>query len=140
MVNDGGKSGGDGSLVWPLNAFAPQTATETIPIAIEEVNDSPVIVAFYGDEGAVLPDQGNNDTLVPSNNLNATIVGDPKEPLKNVRAGIDTNAQVLFKLSIGERIEVIESRRNSDGYVWHKIYSPKTNQEGWIANHLVRLN
>ncbi|NEQ96800.1 MAG: SH3 domain-containing protein [Cyanothece sp. SIO2G6] len=139
VVNDRGKSGGDGSLVWPPNAFAPRTATETISIAIEGINDSPVIVASYGDEGVVSPNQGNDNIAVPPINLNATVVGDPP-PLKNVRADTNTNAPVLFEVAIGERIEVIEGRRNSDGFVWYKIYSPKTNQEGWIASHLVRLD
>ncbi|MEM9218280.1 MAG: SH3 domain-containing protein [Cyanobacteria bacterium P01_F01_bin.150] len=139
VVDDRGKSGSDEPFVWPINAFASRTATKTIPIGIEEVNDSPVLVAAYEDEGTVSPDQGNNRPIPPTN-LNATVIGKPSEPLKNVRAGIDTNAQILFKLSIGERIEVIDSRRNSDGFVWYKIYSPTTNQEGWIASHLVEFD
>jgi len=82
----------------------------------------------------------NKDAINQSKDItNAKISGDPNQQ-KNVRAGTTTDTEVLFQLPVGRRVRVIESRRNSDNYLWYKIYSPQYQKEGWIAGHLIQLD
>ena len=97
-------------------------------------------------EIAPIPDFPPNSSSIPpsvpaqrEDITNATITGDPSQQ-KNIRAGITTDAEVLFELPVGSRVRVIDSRRNSDNYLWYKIYSPQYRGEGWVASHLIKLD
>ena len=127
-VNDGGR-GNEG----------------TISINVNPVNDPPILSVL---QDIVPPkiDPSPNLSLRPlsapaqrEDTTNATITGDPSQQ-KNIRAGNTTDAEVLFELPVGSRVRVIDSRRNSDSYVWYKIYSPQYGREGWIASHLIQLD
>jgi hypothetical protein len=75
-----------------------------------------------------------------SSNTDATISGDPRDYLKNIRSGYSTDYPPIFKLPIGSRVKVIEGKRNSDNYLWYRIYSPDKQREGWIASQLITLD
>ena len=70
-------------------------------------------------------------------NTNASIVGEAGA--KNIRSAPDTNANVLYTASPGDRIRVIGVSRNSDGYPWYKVFLP-SGDDGWIAGQLVRTD
>lgn len=134
-VKDAGKElEGDEQWIWPPNALAPQTARKSVPITIQAINDPPRLSFAADTELAeeVEPPQ-------PANTNNATISGDPRFT-KNVRSGTNTNTRVLFELSVGDRVQIVDRARNSDGYLWYKIYSPQYDGEGWIASHLITLD
>jgi hypothetical protein len=87
-----------------------------------------------------------DENTVPSENSttmdfqpNATVSGDPDPIDKNVRAGSSTNTEVIFQLPIGSRVRVTD-RRDSEGYLWYRIYSYDKQREGWMAGHLVTLD
>ena len=76
----------------------------------------------------------------PSDAVYARIVGnDPTEPLKNVRAGSNTNEAVLFTLPVGSRVQIVGSERNADNFLWYEIYSPAEDATGWIASQLIDI-
>jgi hypothetical protein len=121
----------------------------TIAINVNPVNDPPVLSVLQDiapPEVAPIPDFSSNSSSVPPSApaqredlTNAIIIGDSSQQ-KNIRAGITTDAEVLFELPVGSRVRVIDSRRNSDNYLWYKIYSPQYRREGWIASHLIQLD
>lgn len=138
-VSDSGQSvNGNANWIWPVNALEPQTASSSIAINVEAVNDPPILSLANDD---VL----NPETSVPSSdvnssldqNTNATVSGKAEEPLKNIRSGPNTEATILFKLPIGSRVRIIDSTQNEDDFLWYKIYSPEENAEGWIASQLL---
>jgi hypothetical protein len=114
----------------------------TIAINVNPVNDPPVLSVL---QDIAPPKRSPSQPSPPSvptqraNITNATIAGDPSQR-KNVRAGITTDAEVLFELPAGSRVQVIGSRLNSDNFLWYKIYSPQYQREGWIASHLIQLD
>lgn len=121
----------------------------TIAINVNPVNDPPVLNVLKDiapPEVAPSPDFPSNSSSVPPSTpaqredlTNATITGDSSQQ-KNIRAEITTDAEVLFELPVGSRVRVIDSRRNSDNYLWYKIYSLQYRREGWIASHLIQLD
>lgn len=66
---------------------------------------------------------------------NGTIVGEPG--VKSIRAGAGTNYPITTVGYPGERILVLGTGYDNGGYPWYRIYSPKTNTEGWIAAQLI---
>ena len=68
---------------------------------------------------------------------NATVTGTSWET-KNVRSGSSTETEVLFELTIGSPVRVLDERYNSDNYLWYKIYSPQYQRQGWIASQLIK--
>jgi hypothetical protein len=108
-----------------------------LSITVSPVNDPPDIL--LGDSTDQNGGNGNDDNPKPTppppgDVTNATITGDPTYT-KNVRAGIEGDK--LFELPVGSRVQILESRYNSDNFLWYKIYSPDFDREGWIAGHLV---
>jgi serine/threonine-protein kinase len=37
----------------------------------------------------------------------------------------------------GDRVQVLDSAQDSGGYLWYKIYFPKSGASGWIAGQLL---
>ena len=132
--------------VWPVNALTELTDSATVPITIKAVNDPPVLQLerATGSSGAspentesILPPTSNQPSSQQANDeTNAVIVGDPSQT-KNVRAGTNTDAALLFELPVGSRVQVLRTVPNADGFRWHEIYSPQKDARGWIASHLV---
>jgi len=73
-----------------------------------------------------------------SANTNATIIGD--RGTKNIRSGPGTNYPVALSINTGDRVQVVEESRDSDGFTWYKIYSPSMGTTGWIASQLVHAD
>lgn len=69
---------------------------------------------------------------------NATVMGRPGA--KNIRLGVGTQQGVVGKARPGDRVQVLKSAYNADGYLWYQIFAPKTTTEGWIASHLVDVD
>lgn len=97
-----------------------------------DVNPSPVAVKTAPNRDIITAAEDSDTT-------NATVDGDP-EFEKNVRAEVSTESEVLFELSVGDRIQVLEGPMSSDNYEWYRIYSPDEEQEGWMAGQLLLLD
>lgn len=69
---------------------------------------------------------------------NATVMGRPGA--KNIRLGVGTHQGVVGKARPGDRVQVLKSAYNSDGYLWYQVFAPQTATEGWIASHLVDVD
>lgn len=123
--------------------------SQIISLTVEPVNDPPILrfikkTITPPEPKPTPPPTRPTPPPKPANtvtpNTNATIAGNPTPRNKNVRAGTTTNFRVLFELPVGSRVRVLESRRNSDGFLWYRIYSPDRDREGWIASHLIQLD
>ncbi|NEN95506.1 MAG: SH3 domain-containing protein [Moorea sp. SIO3I7] len=70
---------------------------------------------------------------------NATIVTtDPTEPIKNVRSSPNTDGDnIVGKIRIGSRVEVLREGRDRTNDLWYKIYDPSSGTRGWIAEQFV---
>jgi serine/threonine protein kinase len=73
-----------------------------------------------------------------TNNTNATIVGQPGK--KNIRRGPGLEYSPRHIAYPGDRVQVIESARNSDNFLWYHIYFPKSGADGWIASNLLAVD
>lgn len=67
---------------------------------------------------------------------NASIIGDPGS--KNIRSGPGTQYAQTHLAYPGDRITVITSDRDQGGFLWHNVYFPDSQAQGWIAAQLVR--
>jgi serine/threonine protein kinase, bacterial len=87
---------------------------------------------------AIAPDKPNTQTppQPEPSGVNATIIGEAGT--KNIRTGPGTNYGVQHTAVTGDRVRIIDTRQDSGGYVWHKIYFPKSGAEGWIAAQLIQ--
>jgi hypothetical protein len=41
---------------------------------------------------------------------------------------------------LGDRIQIISTGYESNGFAWYQVYAPAVGSTGWIANHLVDLD
>jgi serine/threonine protein kinase, bacterial len=102
---------------------APQSAkTETVEQAVAPVRrwEDPAAVAA-----------ANADT-------NSTVIGSEGE--KNIRSGPGTKYSIEGSAYTGDRLKVLASSRDDGGYIWHKVYYPKSGVEGWVATQLMRVD
>jgi serine/threonine protein kinase, bacterial len=76
--------------------------------------------------------------VVDNVGTNATIIG--SEGDKNIRSGPGTKYAVQASAYTGDRINILASSRDDGGYIWHKVFYPKANTEGWMASQLVRVD
>ncbi|MFM7717356.1 MAG: SH3 domain-containing protein, partial [Microcystis sp.] len=58
----------------------------------------------------------------------------------NIRSGPGLEYPTRYITYSGDRVQVIESARNSDNFIWYKIYFPKSEAEGWIAGNLLAVD
>lgn len=72
----------------------------------------------------------------PSDSTNAVIVGNKGET--NIRSGPGTNFGVRHIAYPGDRVKILASDQDSGGYIWYKIYFPKSGASGWIAGQLLQ--
>jgi serine/threonine protein kinase, bacterial len=68
----------------------------------------------------------------------ATIVGEAGS--KNIRSGPGSQYDTPHLAYPGDRLKVLDTRRDAGGYTWHKVYFPQSGAEGWIAAQLLRLD
>ncbi len=71
-----------------------------------------------------------------SDSTNAVIVGSKGET--NIRSGPGTNFGVQHIAYPGDRVKILASDQDSGGYIWYKIYFPKSGASGWIAGQLLQ--
>jgi len=57
---------------------------------------------------------------------------------KNIRSGPGTKYSVRHLAYPGDRVRVLESSQDAGGYIWYKVYFPKSGADGWIAGQLIR--
>lgn len=69
---------------------------------------------------------------------NARIVGEPGS--KNIRSGPGTNYSQTHIAYPGDRITIITSDRDPGGFLWHNVYFPDSQAQGWIAAQLVEAD
>ena len=69
---------------------------------------------------------------------NARIAGDPGS--KNIRSGPGTNYAQTHIAYPGDRITIITSDHDQGGFLWHNVYFPKSQAQGWIAAQLVKAD
>ncbi|WP_299485984.1 serine/threonine protein kinase [Acaryochloris sp. IP29b_bin.137] len=80
------------------------------------------------------------DVALPPNaaQTNARIVGEPGS--KNIRSGPGTNYAQTHIVYPGDRIRIVTSDRDQGGFLWHNVYLPKSQAQGWIAAQLVEAD
>jgi serine/threonine protein kinase, bacterial len=71
----------------------------------------------------------------PSSPTNATVMGESGS--KYIRTGVGTQYGVAGTAYPGDRVQVLNSAYNRDGFLWYEVYTPKTGTQGWMASHLV---
>jgi serine/threonine-protein kinase len=69
---------------------------------------------------------------------NATIVGEPGK--KNIRTGPGTNYRARHIAYPGDRVQIVGSDYDGGGYLWYKVYFPKSGADGWIAAQLIKVD
>ena len=67
---------------------------------------------------------------------NATVKGEGG--IKNVRTGPGTKYPTEHECYPGDRVKIIDQNTDSGGYVWYKVYFPKSGASGWMAAQLIR--
>jgi serine/threonine protein kinase, bacterial len=67
---------------------------------------------------------------------NAVIIGDSSS--KNIRRGPGSEFPVQHIAYPGDRVRITGNEQDSGGYVWYKVYFPKSGASGWIAGQLIR--
>lgn len=70
-----------------------------------------------------------------ANQTNASIGGKPGS--KNIRSGPGTNYAQTHIAYPGDRVTIVTSDRDQGGFLWHNVYFPKSQAQGWIAAQLV---
>ena len=82
-----------------------------------------------------VPVQPSSPPPATTSNTNARVGG--KTGWKNIRSGPSTNYGVLGEAYTGEPIQVLGNGRDEEGYLWYRVYHPKSGTNGWIAAQLV---
>jgi serine/threonine protein kinase, bacterial len=77
-----------------------------------------------------------NETNNKTGDTNAVIIGDSSS--KNIRRGPGSEFPVQHIAYPGDRVRITGSEQDSGGYVWYKVYFPKSGASGWIAGQLIR--
>ncbi|MGB8702900.1 MAG: serine/threonine protein kinase [Thermosynechococcaceae cyanobacterium] len=72
----------------------------------------------------------------PASETNAVIVDNGGST--NVRRGPGTTYGVQHIAYSGDRVRITDSAQDSGGYLWYKVYFPKSGATGWIAGQLLR--
>jgi serine/threonine-protein kinase len=107
----------------------PSTASKASPPSVAtgggDINPAPVAAA-------PAPPPPNNA------NTNATVVGEAGR--KNLRSGPGTDFGSVGSVYPGDRIQIISTGYESNGFAWYQVYAPAVGSTGWIANHLVDLD
>ncbi|MGB7413330.1 MAG: hypothetical protein WA902_03895, partial [Thermosynechococcaceae cyanobacterium] len=111
-----------------LNASQPEpTATPTVtPETVE---------ATTSENTGSIPDSPPVRAANPNAPTNAVIVGEPGN--KNIRSGPGTSQGVRGQVGTGNRVQIVRTGRDANGYPWHEIFIPASGRQGWIAAHLV---
>jgi serine/threonine-protein kinase len=71
---------------------------------------------------------------------NASVLGDLSTGDKNIRSGPGTNFPMIQSVVIGDRVQVLDRSQDSGGFLWYKVYLPRTQVEGWIAGQFVQVD
>jgi serine/threonine protein kinase, bacterial len=66
----------------------------------------------------------------------AIIIGEPGS--KNIRSGPGTSYGVRHIAYPGDVVSITDSAKDKGGFLWYKVYFPKSGAEGWIASQLVK--
>jgi uncharacterized protein YraI len=75
---------------------------------------------------------------IHSSSTNAIIIGQAGK--KNIRRGPGLEYGVRHIAYPGDRVQIIDSTRNSDNFPWYRIYFPKSRADGWIAGNLIAVD
>ncbi|NJK29277.1 MAG: protein kinase [Acaryochloris sp. SU_5_25] len=80
------------------------------------------------------------EVALPSNadQTNASIVGESGS--KNIRSGPGTHYAAIHIAYPGDRVTIIRSDRDQGGFLWHNVYFPQSQAQGWIAAQLIRTD
>ncbi|MCZ8162464.1 MAG: SH3 domain-containing protein, partial [Microcystis sp. LE19-196.1B] len=72
---------------------------------------------------------------VSSSGTNATVSGTPGT--KNIRSGAGTAYGLVGTVRTGDRVQILGSSYDKNGYQWYKVYHPQSGTTGWIAAQLI---
>ena len=82
------------------------------------------------------PSSESPRTPAANSGANATIVGDGSA--KNIRLGPGSQFAVQHIAYTGDRVVIKTSELDSGGYIWYRIYFPRSGASGWIAGQLLK--
>jgi serine/threonine protein kinase, bacterial len=82
------------------------------------------------------PSSSPSPSPTTTDGTNAVIVGNKGET--NIRSGPGTNFGVQHIAFPGDRVKIMNSDQDGGGYIWYKIYFPKSGASGWIAGQLLQ--
>jgi serine/threonine protein kinase, bacterial len=82
------------------------------------------------------PPPKKTETNPKTGDTNAVIIGDSSS--KNIRRGPGSEFPVQHIAYPGDRVQITGSEQDSGGYVWYKVYFPKSGASGWIAGQLIQ--
>jgi serine/threonine protein kinase, bacterial len=108
------KVGGDVGVPYKTGAPSPSPSPSSSPSPTPSASPSPTT----------------------SDGTNAVIIGNKGET--NIRQGAGTNFRVQHIAYPGDRVKILDSDQDSGGYIWYKIYFPKSGASGWIAGQLLQ--
>ena len=63
--------------------------------------------------------------------INAKVSGTPGT--KNMLSGAGTANRVVGTVRTGDRVQILGSSYDKNGYQWYKVYHPQSGKTGWIA-------
>jgi serine/threonine protein kinase, bacterial len=120
----------------PRAIEASKETKETKPKAKPKASAKPKSSSAEAPIAAAPPVQSVPASTVSSSTpTNATVMGESGS--KYIRTGVGTQYGVAGTAYPGDRVQVLNSAYNRDGFLWYEVYSPKTGTQGWMASHLV---
>ncbi|MCG9891328.1 MAG: protein kinase [Thermosynechococcaceae cyanobacterium MS004] len=78
------------------------------------------------------------DSAPAGGDTNAVIIGDSSS--KNIRRGPGSQFPVQHIAYPGDRVKILGSDQDRGGYVWYRVYFPKSGASGWIAGQLIQTD
>jgi hypothetical protein len=126
-------------------AASPAPSASPSPVVIASQNPQPPVVPQTAPQQtpvqAAVPSSTQSVAPSPfeqpaiSDGTNATIVG--QSGSKNIRSGPGTNYASQHIAYPGDRVRILSSSQDGGGYLWYKVYFPKSGADGWIAAQLI---
>ncbi|GAB4198660.1 MAG: hypothetical protein Fur006_48690 [Coleofasciculaceae cyanobacterium] len=57
----------------------------------------------------------------------------------NLRSSPSTTSKRLGYGTVGDRVQIIEQKKGTDGSTWYRVQFPRSGTQGWIRKDLVKV-